>query len=456
VKKKEAIWGMILSLCLLFIFASPVFAGGLTVSGGKIDSSISQSKDYSYTMTVSNTSEEPMDIGVEVKGYGMSANNDFVVLESKDDNSPFTVRELLTASPGSFHLEPGNSQVVTVVAKIPSGIGDGGRYAIVFIHTVPKGGMVATISAVAARVLLTIDGSKLIHNSEITTLEKINGELGLLVTVANKGNHHYKPNIKGFIKKGSKILAAGSFESAWPLIPGYSRQYKLVLTNNETLPPDSYEAIIEVKDDSGNLVAQYNSSFNIGETFTPVATSAPPVTPAVQASPTPLTSETISPANSALLELKDKGISISFPKGAVLAPVEVSLRSYPPEQLPSAPEGYLLTSNCFRVDGLTGLLSNEALVTVKYTSVDLEKAKGDASTLRLARWDEAKSQWTVLDTSLDKSVLTLSASTNQFSIWAVMVAPPAGINWFIIGGIAAGGLILAAVLVFFIMKRRSG
>jgi hypothetical protein len=442
VKKKEGIAGALLALCLFLVFTFPVLAGGLTVYGGKIESSVTPGKDYSYTMTVANTSDAPMDIGVEVKGYGTSADNDFVVLEPKEDNSPFTARELMAVSPSSFHLEPGNSQIITVVAKIPAGIGDGGRYSIIFIHTAPEGAMVATISAIAARVLLTIDGSELIHNSEITPVDLKPGKpLEALVTVANNGNHHYKPHIQGSLRKGNKILATASLDADWPVIPGYSRQLKLSFVSVELLPPDNYVVDIEVRDDSGTAVARYTSPYKIEEPYIP---------------PLPPVGVSLNPGSAAKLETKNGEISISFSKGAVLAPVEVSLRSYPPEQLPSPPDGYLLTGNCFRVDGLTGLLTNEADVTVKYTSADLEKAKDDVSALRLARWDEAKNQWTVLDTSLDKSAMTLSASTNLFSIWAVMVAPPAGINWFIIGGIAAGGLILAAVLVFFIMKRRRG
>ena len=168
--KKKGIISIVLAICLLLTLASPVLAGGLTVYGGKIETSVSPGNDYSYTMKVENTSDDPMDIGVEVKGYGISANRDFIALESEEDNSPYTARELLAVSPDNFHLEPGDSQVITVTAEIPPGIGDGGRYAIIFIHTAPKGEIVATISAIAARVLLTIDGSELIHESEVISV----------------------------------------------------------------------------------------------------------------------------------------------------------------------------------------------------------------------------------------------------------------------------------------------
>ncbi len=276
--KKKRIIGIVLAVSLLLLVASPALAGGLTVHGGKIETSVSPGNDYSYTMRVENTSDAPMDIGVEVKGYGISANRDFIVLESEQDKSPYTAGELLAVSHDSFHLEPGDSQVITVTAEIPSAIGDGGRYAIIFIHTTPaKGEMVATISAIAARVLLTIDGSNLIHDSEVTSLDmKPLGPFEALVTVANKGNHHYKPHVRGILRKGDKILATASTDADWPLIPGYSRQFNLSFVGDEPMPADDYEVDIEVRDDSGNLVAQHTSSFTVEKPYVPPPSAAPP------------------------------------------------------------------------------------------------------------------------------------------------------------------------------------
>lgn len=259
--KKKGIIGIVLAVCLLLALASPALAGGLTVYGGKIETSVSPANDYSYTMKVANTSDAPMDIGVEVKGYGISSDRDFIVLEPKDDKSPYTGRELLTVSPTNFHLEPGDSQVITCTAKIPPGIGDGGRYAIVFIHTTPpKSEMVATISAIAARVLLTISGSKLDTNSEITevSLAKATSQetAGVIVTVANNGNYHYNPQIKANLRNGDKVVAVASLTPGWPVIPGCSRQFTLSFVGEVPLPGGKYEVDVEVKEESGNLITK--------------------------------------------------------------------------------------------------------------------------------------------------------------------------------------------------------
>jgi hypothetical protein len=118
-----------------------------------------------------------------------------------------------------------------------------------------------------------------------------------------------------------------------------------------------------------------------------------------------------------------------------------------------------LGTTCFRVDGLTGLLVKKATVTVKYSSADMDKAGGNAAKLELARWDEGQSGWTVLKTKVNTQASTLTADTNQFSIWAVVVTSSqhATINlWEVIGGAAAGVIIIVLLVYFFILKMRIG
>jgi heme/copper-type cytochrome/quinol oxidase subunit 4 len=74
--------------------------------------------------------------------------------------------------------------------------------------------------------------------------------------------------------------------------------------------------------------------------------------------------------------------------------------------------------------------------------------------LSLARWDEAQSKWSVLKTKVNAEAMTLSTSTNQLSIWAVVVGPASGtVNlWLIIGG--AAGVVVIVLLVYFLAVRR--
>jgi hypothetical protein len=258
---KKAFASVIAVVALVLALASPVMAGGLGVSGGKIETTITPGTNSTYVITVSNASAAPMNIGVTVEGYGVSLTNDFIGLAPSDDTNPYSARTWLSVTPSNFNLNPGDSQNVTVTVNVPSGTGNGGRYAIVMIQTIPPPGQqVATVSAVAARVLLTVSGYSVDTSSQITGVTQVNSTsqapAAVMVTLADNGNFYYYPEIDVTLMKGNQAMATGSVDTGWPLLPGYSRQYQLNLTGNATLPSGSYEAEIEVKDGSGNVVTQ--------------------------------------------------------------------------------------------------------------------------------------------------------------------------------------------------------
>ena len=95
-------------------------------------------------------------------------------------------------------------------------------------------------------------------------------------------------------------------------------------------------------------------------------------------------------------------------------------------------------------------------MTVKYGSADLSLAQGDASRLRLARWDEDNNEWSLLKTKVGQEAMALSTTTDRVGgVWAVMVAPPGGRNWVPIWG-AVAGVIVIGLLVYLLVLRRKG
>lgn len=278
----------LLALGLILALAQPALAG-LRVVGAKIEAQVSPGSETSYNIKVVDNSDVPMDIAIEVKGYGTSAEGTLKVLEPEEDASPYSAREFLTVSPDSFHLEPGESQDVTVTAKIPAEVGNGGRYAVVFIHTIPGEGSFAVVTAVAVPVILTISGSKLTKDSEVTEVSfgEVTSEepLEATVTVANKGNHHYKPQVEAKIRAADKVVATcAPVTSGSSLIPGHSQQLKLGIVADEPLPAGRYEVEIEVRDEAGNLVASRSYPLDLGEVWQPPAQK--PTPPAAIPQPT--------------------------------------------------------------------------------------------------------------------------------------------------------------------------
>jgi P pilus assembly chaperone PapD len=281
---KKAFLAIFLALILAVALAAPVFAG-VTVYNGKIEETVSPGKTYTYTMTVQNSADSPADFGVEVDGYGTSANQDFVMLSPTNDTSPESARTMLTVTPTNFHLEANATQELTVTATIPPGTGAGGRYAIVFIHTIAASDQqVATVSAVAARVLLTVTGNTTDTSTQVTAVDPItamnNNTAGVLVTVTDNGNYYVKPQVEATLMDGSKIIATGSVNTGWPIIPGYSRQYQVNFTGQGTIPAGKYQVDVTVKDAAGNLITSTTvpvqfSSKQVFQTTTTTSGTAP-------------------------------------------------------------------------------------------------------------------------------------------------------------------------------------
>jgi len=415
--------------------ATAVANPGLRVENAICVADVSPGDTISHKMTVSLVeTDSPMDLAVEV--------NDI-------DNvkSTYSARDFVTVDKTSFHLEPGESQDVTATVHIPSDVGDGGRYAVINLKQKPSGTGVAPVVAVNVRLYLTIKDSQLIHEGEITEVsagEAISGKpVDMFITFKNTGNHHFK--FKGEVTvsdaQGEVLDTIYTALSPASVIPSLSGELRANFIPEKELPLGVYSIKSKVMLEDGTLLDEAEGSFEVKEPY------VPPPSPA---------SLIVTPASAAVLQTPDGAIAISFPQGAVISPVEISLRNYPVEQIPSPPPDFELATTCFRVDGLTGLLAKEATVTVKYTPADLERAGGDASRLRLARWDEAQSQWSVLKTKVDKEAMTLSTTTNQLSIWAVMVAPPTKVNWVLIGAIVAGVVIVALLVYFLAIRRRGG
>jgi hypothetical protein len=285
--KKLAVIGVFLTVCLALIQASPVLAGGLSVSGGKIEVSVNPGSSLTHIINVENTSDTAMNIAVNVEGYGETDSNDFVALAAADDTGPYSARSWLAASPSSFSLATGGTQAVTVTINVPVGTGSGGRYAIVMIQTVPDSGQqVATVSAVAARVLLTVTGYSTDTSSQITAIDPVastsDNPAGIMVTLTNNGNYNYNPQIQTTLKNGDKAIATGAFMNpGWPILPGYSRQYQMTFTGQGTIPAGKYQVDVTVKDDAGNVITSATAPVQFTSTqvlqTTTTASGAAPV-----------------------------------------------------------------------------------------------------------------------------------------------------------------------------------
>lgn len=404
------------ALIILLVCAGP--ASAINVTGAKYMESVNAGDTVTHMITVSTKATEPsMDIVIDVWGFGQTEGKSYSSLSPANDTSPYSARNFITLDTGSFHLNPGESKKITATIVIPKDVGDGGRYAIISLHNAPTGnGTTAYVTAISIPVMITIAKSNIQQKGSITAVkvgEIVTGQpLRIITSLKNTGNIHYyqtKNNVTVSDSAGNVLGTAYTEPSSSAIIPSFTVNYDVAI--NTSLPLGTYGVKSEIRLGDGTLLDSKTSTFEVKSTY---------LAPALESS------ITLTPQNSAILASPDGRITISFPAGAVLSDVKITLKPFSLNNLPTIPADAKAGGTCFQIDGLSGLLSKDATVSVIYSSADLDAAGGDASKLVLSRYDQSDGKWTLLKTNVNKDTMTLTATTNRMSVWAVMASSAQG------------------------------
>jgi hypothetical protein len=397
---------------LIILLLCPGPASAINVIGAKYMETVNAGDTATHIITVSTKpTDPPMDIVVDVWGFGQTEGKSYSSLSAADDSSPYSARKFITLDTGSFHLNPGESKQITATIVVPKDVGDGGRYAIISLHNAPSGdGTTAYVTAVTIPVMITIAGSQILQGGTITDIkagEIVSGQPLLITTsLKNTGNIHYYNTINNVTVSdsgGNIIGTAGTEPSSYAIIPSFTVNYDVSL--NKSLTPGTYSVKSDMSLEDGTVLDSKTSTFEVKNKY---------LTPPQE------TSVTLTPGSPAVLASPDGRITISFPAGAVISDIPVTIKPFALSNLPAITTDAKAGGTCFQIDGLSGLLSKDATITVIYSDADLAVAGGDASKLVLARYDQSDSKWTALTTTLNKDTMSLSAQTNRFSTWAVM------------------------------------
>ena len=398
---------------LIFLILCPLPAAAIKVSGSVYTGSISPGSTGVHTMTISTQpTDQPMDLMVDVLGFGQSPQQSFSSLSPEKDTSPYSARTFISVSPQTFHLDPGGSQEVKATIAVPQNVGDGGRYAMITIRNAPVGnGSMVVVTAISIPVLVTLTGTTITLKgtiNDVTVADIIPGQpIRITTALKNTGNFHYKVknNVSVTDSAGKVVAEGGSGVSSRSLIPSFTANYEVNI--DTPLPPGSYTASSIVSREDGTVLDTKTTPFEVQANYIPPLQGA---------------SVKLNPKSSAVLASPDGRVTIDFPAGAVFSDTDVTLKPLAKDQAPPPSTGMSPASTFFTVGGINGLLAKDATLIVKYTSADLEAARSDVSKLVLARYDDTDSKWTILPTTLDKSTLTLSTATNRFGTWGVMVS----------------------------------
>lgn len=408
-------------IAVLILCPAPVTAS-MTVVGSKYMGDISPGTTVTHTMTISSKlGDAPMDLSIAVMGFGTSPGQSYIALSPVDDKSPYSARNFITLDTQSIHLNGGESKTVKATIAMPKDVGDGGRYAMIQLKTMATGdGSTMYVTAISVPVMITIAKSAITQKGTITDVhvgEIVAGQPFHIVTaLQNTGNYHYystKNTVSITDSGGNVIGTAISAPSNSVIIPTYTANFDIPF--NKSLALGSYTIKSQVSLEDGTVLDTKTIPYEIKTKYI-----APPSQENI----------TITPQNPAVLASSDGRIRVNFPSGAVFSDVAVTLKPITLNQLPTLPQGAKAGGTSFKIDGLSGLLSKDATISVKYSDADLNAAGGDASKLVLARYDIPDNKWTLLPTTLNKDTTTLSAATNRFGTWAVLASN---------GGVTAAG-----------------
>jgi len=437
-------------LLLLAVCIAPAAAIGVT--GAKYLGSIPPGGTDTHQMDINiGAGEDPTDIVVEVKGFGQTLDASYTSLDPASDVSPYSARSFITLDRASLHLEPGSEQTVTATIKLPQDVGQGGRYAIIYVHALPGKGKAFT-TAVNVPVFITVAGTTLTETGSI--LQVATGDLAIGLPIAitttfkNTGNYHYYFARNWITMKDANGAILANVTTApliYAIIPGNTIRFT-VKPDIGSLQPGTYTVISRVLLEDGRILDENTTTFEVKQPY---------ISPVTEAS------ITLTPGSPGTLMSSGGRYSVTFPQGSVLGEVVVTLKPYPRENLQAAPTGAKLGTTCFEITGLSGLLSKDATVRVAYSADDLTAAGGDASQLRLAYWDTVQNMWVILPTQLNTQAMSLTATTNHMSVWAVMVSSTAGAVSPIATNIPLLAMVvlviaigIALAILFLIIRRR--
>lgn len=280
---------MFVAFCALFVLLSigPALAT-ISISEPVISMTVDAGQNLSKDTVVSiGSSDNPTDFMADVFGLGQGPDGSPQELKADKDVSPYSARSFLNVSPRSFHLDPGKSQKITIKGNIPTDVGEGGRYAVINIHTKPQNASkgVNIIAAMDVAVLLTISGTLPTISGEITDMkfyEPYNPmsksivsknlikpvsakQQNISVIFKNTGNYYYKARASAelFDANGSRLSKNSTELSVFSIIPTYSKEFRLQLVPSQELKPGSYRISATISLEDGTALASKELNFDI-------------------------------------------------------------------------------------------------------------------------------------------------------------------------------------------------
>ncbi|HUD20544.1 MAG TPA: hypothetical protein VMQ44_00535 [Candidatus Saccharimonadales bacterium] len=194
--------------------SSPSSSVSLTISPLVFELTTNPGDKISNSIMITNAnSTTPVDITMDVEPFVGTDTGEAKIVTEQDDPS-YSLKQWVTLTPASFHLEPKRTQIVAYTINVPKDAEAGGRYASILASSKQSaigttGAM--TVQEVGSLILLGVNGNytysasakdfKTVGASD-TPDQKYkrlfeSGPVHFLTKIGNSGNVHIKP--EGFV-----------------------------------------------------------------------------------------------------------------------------------------------------------------------------------------------------------------------------------------------------------------
>ena len=246
-----------------------------------------------------------LSVTIKAQGLGQALDGSFAALAPDKDTGAFSARSMITASPETLTVKPGDTVKLNVNVTVPANVGEGTRYAILSITGFPPSP--SGSSNVGFGVELGVSAIVQIANTPQNKTGQIDGidvgkslpgqPLPVTVSFKNNGNTHFGAVPNELVTSatlqdasGAALASASANGTQLSLIPGFTRAMPLTMTPLKPLVNgQTYHIEVGVGLKDGTIFDRKALDFTWSGGQVLGATGAPIQTPPVSAQVTPTT-----------------------------------------------------------------------------------------------------------------------------------------------------------------------
>jgi hypothetical protein len=191
-----------------------------------------------------------LNVTIKSQGLGQGKDGSFAALAADKDAGAFSARSMITASPETLQVKPGDTIKVDVSIAVPANVGDGTRYAILTITGMPpspgSGTNVGFGVELGVSAIVQIANTPQTKTGVIDSIDvgrALPGQaLPVDVSFRNTGNTHFGAIPDELVTtavlqdaSGSQLASASADGTQLSVIPGFVRAMPLSMTPSKAL-----------------------------------------------------------------------------------------------------------------------------------------------------------------------------------------------------------------------------